>query len=93
MDGKSLANYIRNKKKQQGQARMRQDMDSAGQDGVDPNEAWDSKMDHEVNETLGDPDHEPASDKEMGEDESSQEKSALKKAMMRINAYMDELLK
>lgn len=93
MDGKSLSKYIRSKKKQEGQARMRPDMDYAGQEAVDPNEAWDMKMAHEVNETLGDPDHEPASDAEMGENESSQEKSHLKKAMMRINAYMDELLK
>lgn len=93
MDGKSLSKYIRSKKKQEGQANLRQDMDYAGQEAVDPNEAWDDKMAMEVNEATGDEDHMPASDSEMGENDSSQDKSQLKKAMARINAYMDDLLK
>jgi hypothetical protein len=92
MDGKSLSKYIRDKKKKEGQANLRPDMDYAGQEAVDPNEAWDDKMAHEVNETLGDPDHEPASEEEMGENDSSQDKMHLKKAMARINSYMDKLL-
>lgn len=93
MNGKSLADYIRMKKKQEGQARLRPDLDDAGQESVDPNEAWDDKMAHEVNEATGDEDHMPASDEEMGENESSQDIGQLKKAMAKINAYMDKLLK
>lgn len=86
-----LSAMIRKKKKQQGSANLRQDMDYAGQDAVDPNEAWDDKMAMDVNETLGDPDHEPASDAEMGENESSQDKAELKKSVHRIRRYFDEM--
>jgi len=86
-----LSAMIRKKKKQQGQANLRPDMDYAGQNAVDPNEAWDDKMAMEVNETLGDPDHEPASDAEMGENESSQDKMELKKSVARIRRYFDEM--
>jgi hypothetical protein len=86
-----LSAMIRKKKKQQGQADLRQDMDYAGQDAVDPNVAWDEKMAGEVNETLGDPDHEPASDAEMGENESSQDHADLKKSVARIRRYFDEM--
>ena len=48
MDGKSLSKMIREKKK----GALRQDMDYAGQDAVDPNEAWDAKQAAEVNAAL-----------------------------------------
>lgn len=86
-----LSASIRKRKKQEGQANLRADMDYAGQDAVDPNTAWDQKMATEVNETLGDPDHEPASEAEMGENESSQEKMSLKKSVARIRRYFDEM--
>lgn len=87
-DMKELSKQIRMKKK----ASLRQDMDYAGQDAVDPNAAWDAKQNADVNEALGDEDHAPASASEMGEDESSQEKSQLKKAMARINKYFDSMM-
>ena len=90
-DGKSLSAMIRRKKKQAGESDLRPDLDSAGQTGVDPVEAWDDKMASEVNETLGDPDHEPASEREMGEHESSQDKEQLKRSMARIAKYIDSL--
>jgi hypothetical protein len=91
LDGKSLSKFIREKKKKLGHASYRQDMDYAGQDAVDPNEAWDAKQDMEVNDTLDNPDHEPASDAEMGENESSQDKEQLKRAVARIAAYFKGL--
>jgi len=87
LDGKALSAAIRNRKK----GALRPDMDYAGQDAVDPNEAWDEKMDTEVNETLSDPDHEPATETEMGEHESSQDLSWLKKSVTRIQRYLDSL--
>ena len=66
-------------------------MDYAGQEAVDPNEAWDLKQSTDVNEALGEPDAMPASDKEMGEDESSQDKEQLKRAMARIARYLEQL--
>jgi hypothetical protein len=91
IDGKSLSAQIRKKKKEGMHSDYRQDMDYAGQDAVDPNTAWDDKQDLEVNEVLGDPDHEPASSAEMGENESSQEESARKKISARIKKYMESL--
>lgn len=93
MDGASLSKSIRMKKKKEGQADLRPDMDYAGQDAVDPNDAWDEKQNMEVSDALDEPDHEPASDEEMGEHESSQDKGQLKKAMARINKYFDEMIK
>lgn len=87
MDGKSLSKMIREKKK----GSLRQDMDYAGQDAVDPNEAWDAKQASEVDEVLGDPDHEPASKAEMGENESSQDEGSRKKISSRLKKYMDEM--
>lgn len=84
----NLSKEIRMRKK----AKLRPDMDYAGQDAVDPNAAWDAKQDAQVNETLGEPDHEPATDAEMGENESSQNKRDLTKVMNRINGYFKELL-
>ncbi len=66
-------------------------MDDAGQDAVDPNAAWDAKQAAEVNDTLDNPDHEPATDAEMGENESSQDKAYLKKAVARIAKYIESL--
>ena len=82
---------IRKKKKQGMHSDYRQDMDYAGQDAVDPNVAWDDKQAMEVNEAMGEPDHEPASPAEMGENESSQDKMQLKKAMARIARYIESL--
>lgn len=87
MDGKSLSAMIRKNKKN----KLRPDMDDAGQEAVDPNEAWDDKMASEINDDLGDPDHEPASASEMGENESSQDVAALKKSVARIQKYFDAL--
>ena len=87
IDGKSLSAAIRKMKKD----KLRPDMDDAGQEGVDPNAAWDAKQNMEVSEALDEPDHEPASASEMGEDESSQEVSQLKKSLARINKYFESL--
>lgn len=87
LDGKSLSKMIREKKK----GSLRPDMDYAGQDAVDPNAAWDDKQASEVNDVLDDPDHEPASAAEMGENESSQDESARKKISARIAKYMESL--
>lgn len=82
-----ISKQIRMKKK----GSLRADMDYAGQDAVDPNAAWDAKQNAEVNEVLGDPDHEPASASMMGEGESSQEESSRKKISARINKYFDAM--
>jgi hypothetical protein len=87
MDAKSLSKMIRDKKKNS----LRPDMDSAGQEAVDPVEAWDAKQASEVNEALNEPDAMPASASEMGESESSQDTAQLKKAMARISKYIDSL--
>lgn len=91
IDGAALSKYIREKKKRSGQADLKPDMDSAGQEAVDPNVAWDEQKAMEVDEVLGDEPEGSASDAEMGENESSQDKSKLKKAMARINSYMDSI--
>jgi hypothetical protein len=87
MDGKALSAAIRKRKKDS----LKPDMDYAGQDAVDPNVAWDEKQNTEVNEALDDPDHEPASDAEMGENESSQDIASLKKSVARIHKYFESL--
>ena len=87
MDGKMLSAAIRKRKKDS----LKPDMDYAGQDAVDPNTAWDEKQNTEVNMALDDPDHEPASEKEMGEDESSQDIEQLKKSVARIHKYFESL--
>jgi hypothetical protein len=87
MDGKSLSKMIREKKK----GSLRPDMDYAGQEAVDPNTAWDEKQASEVNDVLDDPDHEPASASEMGENESSQDESSRKKISARIAKYLESL--
>ncbi len=91
MDGKMLSKMIREKKKRGEHSDYRPDMDYAGQEAVDPNEAWDDKQAMEVNEAMGEPDHEPASEAEMGENESSQDKEMLRKTMERINKYFDSM--
>jgi len=83
----SLSKMIRDKKK----GSLRPDMDDAGQEAVDPNEAWDAKQAEEVNETIDSPDHEPASAKEMGEEDSSQDKADLKRAMAIVKKYFDKM--
>lgn len=82
-----LSKQIRMKKKKS----LRPDMDDAGQEAVDPNDAWDAKQNAEVNEALGDEDHAPASAAAMGENESSQDKAQLKKSVARINSYFDKM--
>ena len=86
-DSKALSKAIRDKKR----GTHRPEMDYAGQEDSDPNAAWDAKMDTEVNETLDDPDHEPASKEEMGEHESSQDIAQLKKSVARIHKYFESL--
>lgn len=88
MDGKFLSKLIRDRKKKS----LRPDMDDAGQEGLPPEQALSAELNAKVNEMTGE-DHEPASEKEMGEDDSSQSKPALKKAMSRINRYMETMLK
>lgn len=87
VDAKALSKAIRMKKKNS----LRPDMDDAGQEGVDPSEAWDAKMATEVNEAMDEPDHEPASPEEMGENDPSQDLPQLKRAVARINKYFDAL--
>lgn len=87
MDGKSLSAAIRKMKKD----KLRPDMDDAGQEAVDPNAAWDAQQNSEVSDTLGEPDHAPATDAEMGENESSQDVAKLKSAMARIARYIESL--
>ena len=87
MDGKALSAAIRKRKKDS----LRPDWDVAGQEAVDPNVAWDEKQNVEVNEALDDPDHEPASKAEMGENESSQDVAQLKKSVARIAKYFEML--
>lgn len=96
MDAKSLSKAIRDKKKQQGQANLRPDMDYAGQEAVDPNEALDIQKNMEVSDAIENAgqegmDHEPASDIEMGEDESSQDAATRKRISARIAKYMESL--
>lgn len=92
MDGKSLSMAIRKKKKMDMHSDYKPDMDYAGQKGVDPVVAWDEKQAMEVKDALGEPDRMPLSDSEMGEGESSQDTASLKRSMMRIKRYLDELL-
>jgi hypothetical protein len=87
IDGKGLSAAIRKNKKNS----LRPDMDDAGQEAVDPNVAWDDKQNQEVNETLGEPDHAPASAAEMGENEDSQDVAQLKKSSARISKYLESL--
>jgi hypothetical protein len=87
MDPKGLSAAIRKRKMN----KLKPDWDVAGQEAVDPNVAWDEKMGAEVNDVLDDPDHEPASDAEMGENESSQDLGQLKKSVARIAKYFESL--
>ena len=91
VDAKAVSRMIRAKKKGSMQSDLRPDMDYAGQEAVDPNEAWDTKLAHEVNEALDEPDHEPASPEEMGENDPSQDIPQLKRAMQRLNKYFESL--
>lgn len=86
-EAKALSAAIRRRKKDS----LRPDMDSAGQEGVDPNTAWDEKQDTEVNRAMGESDHAPASKVEMGENESSQEEGTRKKISARIAKYFSGL--
>jgi len=91
MEGSALSKYIREKKKKAGQANLRADMDYAGQDGVDPNDAWDEKQDMEINEAMNEEPEKSASASMMGEGESTQKLSDRKKISARIGKYMDEI--
>lgn len=82
-EAKELSKLIREKKKRA----LRPDLDDAGQDSVAPETAWQAKMDADVNTTLGDPDHEPATEAEMGGDGTSQDKMSLKRAMQIVSKY------
>lgn len=88
LDGKELSKLIRARKKD----KLRPDMDDAGQEAVDPNAAFDAHQGAMVNTILKNPDHEPASDAEMGENESSQEIPELKKSVARIEKYMKSMM-
>lgn len=83
-----LSKLIRDKKKKA----LRADMDDAGQDTVAPETAWQAKMDADVNATLDNPDHEPASADEMGENDSSQDQKSLKRAMGIINKFFSTMM-
>jgi len=86
-EAKALSAAIRKRKRES----LRPDMDYAGQEAVDPNVAFEEKQDVEVNQALGEPDHESPTDTEMGEDESSQDVEQLKKSIVRIKKYFDAL--
>jgi hypothetical protein len=86
-DSKELSKHIRDKKKRA----YRPDMDSAGQEGVPPEAALAADLNAKVSATLDDPDHEPASEKEMGEEESSQSLEKRKKVSARLNSYFDSM--
>jgi len=93
-DNKSISKAIRDKKK----GSLRQDMDYAGQDAVDPNEALDVEKNAEVSDVLDEnshsnhnQDHAPISDDAMGENESSQDEGKRKKISARINKYFESL--
>jgi hypothetical protein len=88
IDGKALSAIIRKKK----MGALRQDMDWAGQEAVDPNVAWDAKQAAEVDDALDEPEIQSASPEEMGEHDSSQDVARLKVALARINKYFDSLL-
>ena len=88
IDSKTLSAAIRKRKRDS----LRPDWDVAGQEAVDPNVAWDEKMNTDVNQALHEPDHEPASPEEMGEGDSSQKKATLAKIRSRINSYFDEMM-
>ncbi len=87
LDGKLLSAAIRKRKKNL----LRPDWDVAGQEALDPTAVEDLKQNARVSEILDNPDHEPATEAEMGENESSQDKMALKRAMARIATYIDSL--
>jgi hypothetical protein len=87
MDAKGLSAAIRKRKKDS----LKPDMDYAGQDAVDPNVAWDEKMNTEVNDVLGEPDHMPASKSEMGQADDSQDEGKRKKISARINRYFESM--
>lgn len=87
VDAKAVSKAIRMKKK----GSLRPDMDYAGQEAVDPNEAWDAKMATEVNEAMDEPNHEPATPEEMGENDPSNDLPQLKRAVARIHKYFESL--
>jgi uncharacterized protein (DUF1501 family) len=89
---KGMSAAIRMKKK----ARLAPDMDYAGQDALQPTTADEIKQNLEVSNALEDAgvegmDHEPASPKEMGEGDSTQDVKDLKKISARIAKYFDSL--
>lgn len=87
LDGKSLSAAIRAKKKNL----LKPDMDSAGQEALDPNTIDEIKQNMRVSDILGEPDHAPASPSQMGEDESSQDEGKRKKISARIASYFKGL--
>lgn len=87
-EARELSKLIRDKKKRA----LRADLDDAGQDTVAPETAWQAKMDADVNTTLDDPDHEPATESEMGGDGTSQDTKSLKRAMSLINSYFSKMM-
>jgi hypothetical protein len=92
LDGKTLSAAIRKKKKNL----LRPDMDSAGQEALDPTAVDDLKQNERVSVALEDAgvegaDHAPPSDAAMGEDESSQDVKKLQKISSRILGYFKGL--
>ncbi len=86
-EAKGLSKLIRDRKKKS----FRPDMDDAGQEGLPPEVALSTELNAKVNDMTGE-DHEPASDAEMGEDDSSQDKKSLKRAMGIINKYFSTMM-
>lgn len=89
---KGMSAAIRMKKKNL----LKPDMDYAGQDALQPTTADEIKQNFEVSNALEDAgvegmDHEPASPKEMGEDDSTQDVKDLKKISARIASYFESL--
>jgi hypothetical protein len=86
-DGKELSKLIRMRKK----GSLRPDMDSAGQEAVDPQTAYLAEKEDEMDSALGEKPQTSASDSEMGEGDSSQTEASLKKIMARISSYLDKM--
>lgn len=87
LDAKAISEAIRKRKKNL----LKPDLDSAGQESLDPSAADDIVQNARVSGILGDPDHAPASPAQMGENESSQDEAKRKAISARIASYFKGL--
>jgi hypothetical protein len=86
-DASNLSKLIRAKKNKA----LRPDLDDAGQEGVQPTDAFEAMQADEVNKVLGEPEIESASKEERDGDTDSQDPEQLKRAMSRIQKYINSL--